>query len=216
MKKSKIHDYDYENHLVDPTLPDEELIEKMEKFPEFKRPLDAPLDKAKVIRYIILFYDMAEELSQSHPDLMARKLYAADVAGFERVDRKFSDEVAEMLIGGNANVNRMIVRYVQLFPEPEYPSYIAYQSMLMQQMAAAMGSSDPKIIKEIRQNITDLNKQISALAEKIFRGETTASLIKALYSSMQETKLGVRPEDIARAIKDGTLDIGKGQYEEVE
>lgn len=217
MKKSKIHEYDYENHLIDPTLPDEELVEKMEKFPEFKRPLDAALNKAKVIRFIVLFFDMAEELSVSHPDIMARKLFAAEVAGFERdADRRFSDEVALMLIGKNENVNRMIVRYVKLFPEPQYPSYVAYQAMLMQQMVASMNETDPKLVKEIRLNITDLNKQISALVEKIFRGDTSASLMKSLYSSMEEEKLGIRPEDVARALQDGTLDIGKGQYEEVD
>ena len=213
----RLQDFDFENYLVDPTMDDKALVSTMEAFPEFKRPIDPAVNKAKVIRFIILFYDMAEELSSMYPDIMQRKLVAAELAGFERgEDNRFSDEVNNVLIGGDKNVNRMILRYIQLFDAPEYPSYIAYQSMLMQQIAFSMGTTDPKAVKEIRQNIADLNKQIEAIANKMFRGETTASLLGALYSSMQEEKLGIRPEDIARAIKDGTLKIGEGQYGETQ
>lgn len=210
-----LREINFENHIIDPTLPDKRLVASMEKFPEFKAPLGA-LDKANVIRYIVLFYDMASELGKMWPDLFKRKLETAKLAGFKTgKGNKFSEDVADMLIGLNTDVNRMIVRYVKLSPEPDYPTYISYQSMLMQQIVASMKSTDAKEIKEIRQNITDLNKQISVLTGILFRGDDSGSLIKALYSSMEEDKLGIRPEDIAKALRDGTLDIGLGQYEEI-
>jgi hypothetical protein len=212
----RIEEFSYEHHIIDPTLLDEELVRKMEQFPEFKIELHPELDKAKVIRFIVLFYDMAEEISKMFPDVMVRKLECATMAGFKRgKDRKFDEHVGNMLIGRNKEANRMIARYVKLSPEPDYPSYVSYQSMLMQQIVLSMATTEPKEIKEIRQNITDLNKQISVLTERMFRGDTSQALIKALYSSMEEEKLGIRPEDIAKALKDGTLDIGKGQYEEI-
>lgn len=212
-----LRDYDYTNFLIDPTLKDQELITRMGIFPEFDVTLTADLNKAKVIRYIALMYDMASEMGLVFPDLFKRKLGLAEMVNFKKTKQagsnRFHPDVSEMLIGQNDKVNSMIIRYVRLFPDPDYVTYVSYQSMLLQQISLSMTATDAKIVKEIRQNVSGLNKDIAVLAERIFRGDTSRDLIKKLYSSMEEEKIGLRPEDVAAALRDGKLKIGSGQYE---
>lgn len=214
---AELRDFDYTNYRIDPLLPDREIISRMSIFPEFKVKLSPQLDKAKVIRYISLMYDMASEMGQVFPDLFKRKLEVAKMVNFKIKNiegrAQFEPEVSEMLIGHNNFVNSMIMRYVRLFPDPDYATYVSYQSMLMQQISASMKATDAKDVKEIRNNIAGLSKEVSELSERIFRGDTSRDLVKKLYSSMDEEKLGLRPEDIAKALKDGNLNIGDGQYD---
>lgn len=211
-----LQDYNFEDYLIDPTLPDDELIARFDQYDEFKTPLGKELPLYKVIRYIILMYDMYTEMGQIFPDIFLRKREVAQLAGFEMKKKagikKFHPDVSQFLVNKNQFTTQMILRYVRMFNNPDYITYVSYWTMLTDQVLASMDPGDAQDVGRIRKNIQDLNRDISVLTTSIFKGDSSRELIKSLYASMEEEQLRLRPEDIANDIKDDKVDVAEGQW----
>lgn len=203
---AELIDFNFSEHWLDPTLSDKEILEKVEPFPEF---LDNPgthISVPNAVRYISLMYDMRSELREHYPDTGVRKRECALMSGFELdVETYFHETVEDMLIGENPVVNSMIVRYIRLFDNPYYLTYVTSWNLLFTEIANSFQPQESKNITTINNNIIKLNKQISDMAEIVFKGDDTKALKKALYKNMEREHLGLRPEEIASAISGGTF-----------
>ncbi len=195
---ASLDDFDFTGYLYDPTLPDRDLISALEKFPEFKVHISKHISRATVIRYIIMMYDFNTEMPEYFPDYMVRKREVARISGFKLRDGdRFREEVEDILIGENQQVNDMIVRYVKLFENPDYVTYVSYWSMLNAEVVKSLAANDAKEVKIIRENIDKLRQTIGELSREIFKGDDSKSLRRALYRGMERDKLGIRPEEKA-------------------
>ena len=200
----KTREMDYSRCLYDPFGKD--TVQKLEQYPEFQFECE---DKAKVIAYLILMYDIASSEVRTYSDrLYERKKFAAIKAGFKLdKDGKFDEEIEKIIIGENDAFNDAVIRYVRMFGLPDLPRHTAYNEMLDKELAAAHKETDPKIRKVIRENIDELSKEIEAIERKIFTGEETENVRKSLYRLMEKQKLGLRPEDMAVAIEEKKIRV---------
>lgn len=211
---AELSDFKFLGYFADPTLSDEELLTKFEKYPEFNKVNPGiHLHPPNVIRYIILMYDMNSEMKEYWPNIGERKRECALMSGFKLNDQGiFHETVEEMLIGNNPMVNAMCVRYIRLFENPYYPTYVTIWNLLNTEIANSFEPQESKNIASIQNNITKLNKQISEYSKMLFQGDDMIALKKALYANMERENLGLRPEEIATAIARGSFKPTEGLF----
>ncbi len=194
----------------------ETLVSDLAQYDEF-RVSTGHLQHDKVFRFIIFMYDMRSEMRQMYPDWQDRKVKCAALAGWD-IDRngRFQDSVMEMLEGDNDEVNDMIVKFCLLFPSPYYSAYISMWELLVKEVRSSFDNgNDSAVITKIRGNVKELTKQIDEYSEKIFGGERTIGLKNSLYKTVDKARLRLRPEIIARDIKDNNLQIDDLYYPKV-
>lgn len=185
--------------LIDPASSDDLLLARFRQYPEFAE--EIPFDRYTAIRYIILMYDMGNsEVQALFPDYMTRKRNCALMAGFDVKKGKFEEDVETALIGANVEFNAMIVRYVRMFNNPDYVSYVSFYEMLIKNVHLSIQTTDAKEMTTIRTNISNLRDMISDVTRNIFRGDDSVGLVKQLYATMEEEKLKLRPELMSVAI----------------
>jgi len=188
---------DISKFLYDPL--DENLLINLAKFTEFKANITG-MSKRHVIQYIILMYDKNnDEVRAEYPFYPQRKLEVAKAVGLV-TDKKATKKVEDMLVGKNESVNRMIVRYLTLFNDPDLLMLASYYSMYLH---LNVQSYSPDYDKNTIVNIEKVNKSIKELTESIFGGKDETELRQELYKSIEEQSLGIRPEEIAEAIQKG-------------
>jgi len=193
----------YSKFLYQPFSAD--TVKALEKYPEFK--FKVP-DKQKAIDYLILLYDISSnEVKASSDRLYERKKFAALKAGF-KVDKQghFSEWVEDIIVGENDEFNDAMVRFVRFFALPDLPALTAYNEMIDHEFTSAAKEKDSKLIKVILANIDELREKIETLERKIFTGDETENVRKALYRLMEKQRLP-RPENVAQDIESRELKV---------
>lgn len=177
---------------------DEKLLVKLDKFNEFKVGLGA-LSKQRVVQYIILMYDKNnDEVRAEFPFYPQRKFQVAKTVGL-LTDKKTPKAVEDMMVGQNEKVNKMIIRYLTLFNNPDLLMLASYYEIYIKlNLQSYSGTFDSKTISDLEK----VNSSIKDLTENIFGGKDETELRQELYKSIEEESLGIRPEEIAKAIKD--------------
>lgn len=174
----------------------------IDSYPEFQEDLDIlESQKIKVIRFIILFYDLNNDVKDRITDFWKRKSVCANFAGFQLGHgKKYSKHVKDFLIGANDVVNSMIIRYLLLFNNPDYIELQVATDMYNKQALKAMRlgiSAGASSVKDINDNLTKLNKKIKDTTILVFGGKESSQLEERLYLQMQKDRLKYRPEDVA-------------------
>ena len=167
------------------------------------------IDKDKLDRYIIYMYSPNSENRKKYQDYGDRKRECAIQAGFN-FDEVFDQEVEDMLLGQNEEANQIIIDYIISLGSPDMIRYVSFQQLLSSQVTKAMGETDEKAVKTIRENINSISEDLKQIEVNLF-GSDEQSLRKALYSSMVD-KLRLRPEHLARAIADKNLKLKDVYY----
>ena len=189
---------DTSKFLYDPL--DENILVKLAKFNEFKVNFTG-VSKKQVVQYIILMYDKGnDDVRAEYPYYPQRKLEVARAVGLVPKKGKAPAKLENILIGKNQDVNRMIVRYLTLFNDPDLIMLASYYAMYLQ---LNVESYSPDFDKNTIANIANVNKAIKELTENVFGGKDETELRQELYKSIEEESLGIRPEEIAEALKQG-------------
>jgi hypothetical protein len=197
-----LHKLDTSKFLYNPL--DQYIVGKLSKFNEFKVELGT-LPKQKVVQYIILMYDKNnDEVRAEYPFYPQRKLEVAKAVGLVS-GKKANKKVEDMLVGKIEKVNKMIVRYLTLFNDPDLLMLASYYSMYLHLNTQAYS---PDYDKNTIVNIEKVNNSIKELTESIFGGKDETELRQELYKSIEEESLGIRPEEIAEAISKGEKPLG--------
>ena len=194
--------------LIDPSSSEDRLRIRFTQYPEFREPLT--IDKPTATRYIILMYDIGnEEIQALYPDYMTRKRNCAIMAGFPIEKGHFEEPVEMALIGKDEAFNKLIVRYVRMFNNPDYVAYVSYWEMLIKNVELSISVQDPAVIQKVRDNINNLRQMIAQVTKNIFRGDDSFGLAKQLYATMEEEKLKLRPELMAESVLKKEVSFGK-------
>lgn len=201
----KITDLDTKGYLYDPRKP--ESYQQLFKYEEFREEVKS-IDK--IMQYIILMYDLANrEIVVEYPLYPNRKREVARIVGLSRAE-KMPKWVEDVLIGKNPKVNRMIVKYISLFNDPDLEMLAAYQEIYTNLNEAAFGG---KYDKQLIDNIKKVNEDIKQLNDRIFRGKDETDLRMELYKAARDKALGIRPEEIAEKLAAGEDPLdGYGAY----
>ena len=189
---------DTSKFLYDPL--DEHLLLKLSKFNEFKVGFSG-MSKKQIIQYIILMYDKNnQEIRAEYPFYPQRKLEVAKTVGLIPGGKKAPTKVENVLIGKNEDVNKMIVRYLTLFNNPDL---LMLASMYAISVTLHVQSYSPDFDKSTITNLEKVNNSIKELTESVFGGKDETELRQELYKSIEEQSLGIRPEEIAEALQQG-------------
>lgn len=195
---------EFERCLYDPFRKD--LVSKMESdYEEFRLNFgNLQSRKEEVLRYIIIMYDLKSPYRQMYPDHMDRKREAALRAGFALgVHKTFSNWVEDMLVGQNEEVNVAIVKYLMLFGIPELT---ALEGCISQFVAESEKMMKRKGDMKTYQLQKALMHDMDRYENKIFGGQEALDMRKALYQNLEQRRRAVRPEDIAKRLKDNPSD----------
>ena len=212
-----IKDLDTSKFLYDPKKPSE-LKRLREESPEFAElpTLEGDrvrLDQDALNRYVVLMYDKESQLRREYPKIRQRKAAAAQYAGFNlNKKREFRREVEQMLIGQIPEVNRMIVKYVLKYNDPDQLALEMYYEMYQRQVALMLqGIADPSDYKKIHEVSEKLRTSIAELSEKTLGGQDEASIIKELYADLENLRESMMPEYIADKLAKGE-ELGYNPY----
>jgi hypothetical protein len=158
--------------------------------------------RKETLRYIILFYDKNSPLWQSIPSFEDRKVTALQMAGFKIDDSgQFPVEVTNGIIyGKNQVVNKMIVRYVFLFNNPQFILLTGLLSMNYNLLNKIQGGD---MHKDTLATFRSTSNDIEKLTKQVFGGKENMALEEELYSKLNMHKMLYRPEHIAERIREG-------------
>ena len=197
----ELKDVDTTGYLYDPK--DRESYQKLLRFKEFQE--DIPLNKDKIIQYIILMYDMSnDDVRTEYPYYPQRKRELCRLVKLTRGE-KMGESLENMLIGLMPEVNAMIVKYLSLFNNPELIMLSAYWEIFIElNKRQFSGQFDKNQIDYIKK----INEDINHLTERLFRGKEETELRAELYKSLKDQTLGIKPEEIAEKISKGEDPLG--------
>lgn len=182
--------------------------EKLREIPEFNFTPPPGATWEQVVEYITLLYGKDSKLLREYSDFRVRKAKAVELAGFKRgKNGKYSEEVESIFLGGIPEINRAIVAYVVGQNDPDFLLYVTYSNLLATEVEATLGENDPKKRETIRKNIYELTNNLRDAEASLFGGKETEELRKALYSTMEKQRLSIRPEEMARDIQEGQVNL---------
>ncbi len=170
---------------------------KLKKVREFTRKL-AGLNKNKVLKYIMFLYDKNSPFRVKYQDVLQRKVEAARGAGWETVEGGiFSDDVERILRGHNGFVNEMAVAFIRLHRNFKY-SYLvgleeSFYRMMLEIMSGEMGN-----VGKMKQTQEELESVMLELTAE----DNNPELRDTLLRYVEQARLNLRPEDIARIAKE--------------
>lgn len=176
---------------------------KLRKITEFNRQL-GPIQKNKVIRYIMFLYDKNSPFRTKFQDILKRKVEAAKGAGWETVEGGvFERAVEEILRGHNPLVNDMAVAFIRLHRNFKYSYLVSLEESFYRMMLEIMSGTTSNVDKMKNTQAELEDTMIELTAE-----DNNPALKDNLLRYVEKERLNLRPEDIAR--------IHKLQEEEVE
>lgn len=202
--------------------PEEKIFEA---FPEFalypemdqKNFKGLKLSFERVLKYIILYYSQ-NTLRDLYPDTASRKREAALIAGFiiNKSNNRFTTNVEELLNCENLKANRMIIRFLRRSENKKFAQLCVFEeakAKQMQKLLDGVGDKDKELTKVIIDNVKSLTQDIEELEREILNGDKSVPLIDLLYNEVDYSNLGISPEEIAQATRDGDLEyIFKNPY----
>lgn len=169
---------------------------KLRKISEFKlKPSN--IHKDKVIRYIMFLYDSKSPFRVKFNDVLQRKVEVAKGAGWEpNQDGLFDNEVEGLLRGDNKIANQMAVAFIRLHRNFKYSYLIALEETFYRYLNETLMGNMTNVSK-MKSTQAELEEIITELTNE----DTNPHLRNELLRYVEEARLNLRPEDIARMAK---------------
>lgn len=169
-----------------------------------------------VVEWVFMMYQVGSPLLNIQ-NLVARKVEAADLAGFDRDGGDYGEGYKRIMAGEDEFWNRRIVDFCRVQNEPDFAEYVVYEEIFYRQLGLAKGNTDPQKIKGMLDNVQGVKKKMGELQKSLMFGDDTRGLIKAFLEEVSFEGVRLRREDIAHALKDGADPLGGyspyGEYE---
>jgi hypothetical protein len=180
----------------DPRLEYKDVFRFQEYWPE----TFPHLDLFKTLRYIVMVYDSKSPIHTVFTDLYKIKVHAAELAGFiKQEDGRFLSNVEQMMACKDLVVNKMIIRYVVSNKSGLYSKFVLYQELHFVEMTKLLSGE-----KGTRVGDFDiLSDKLDEVRQELFRKDKSIGLQEDFMKFYIEDKLLLKPEDIARKIKEG-------------
>ena len=184
-------------------------INNLKSFPEFNFTVPSGATWEKIVNYMVYVYDPNSELLKLYrDDLYRRKREGALKAGLKiGKDGRFMPEIEAIIVGENDEFNMALVRFARSVGIADYPSYLAYGEIFFKEVEASQKEKDPGKRKTILQNLKESGDKLASLERKIFTGDEVLNVRNALYQTAEMQRLGIRPEEIAKQIQEGKVEL---------
>ena len=199
----------YDIHRVDLVL---KMGEDIPAFSEYK----GELPPKKLFQYVILMYDPDSPMRREVGHYMQRKGACAEVVGFSKEKNgKWVDGVEHMLIGKNAEANKLIAAYIAHLAIPEYTELIVLleiQRIKSQEAFSSMVNDNThKVMAAVTESISRITKHLFGSGEE----DEIKTARRALYEHANVDN-PPRPEDVVDLIDNGGLGEDFNPYEDYQ
>jgi hypothetical protein len=159
--------------------------------------------EGKVVSYIFMMYQVGSPLLAIQ-NLVARKVEAADLAGFERVGTEYGEGYKRILAGEDDFWNRRVIDFCRVQNSPDFAEYVVYEEIFYRQLELAKGNTDATQVKNMLANVQGVKAKMKELQKSLMFGDDTRGLIKSFLEEVSFEGMNLRRDDIAHALKEGT------------
>ena len=144
-------------------------------------------DRKKWLTYLTVVYDINSEIRRNHSEYMQRKAIGAEIAGFTMKENRYPKYVEERLLGNDMDFNRAICEICYFMFNNDYKLLELlvekYDLAIIEQRTSIKTLTDKD-----RKNLQGMKSDIEELEGKIFGGEETLNLRRALYEGVDNLK----------------------------
>lgn len=206
--KTQFSDKEFQSMLFNPIrVPDGESVLKvykdLTKIRAFKLDPGEGIDNNKLLKWIFCVYDKQSPYRKKFTDILKRKVEAAHDTGFEDTGGGvFTDPVEDFLKGRNRVVNMKIVEFVRLHRSYKFSYQITVEAAYYNLMLEILGG-DTKNITKARELKDELEDNLIELLNQ----DTNSLLKDEILRYMENERLQLRPEDIAKKLQEGEAPI---------
>lgn len=206
--KTQFHSKEFQGLMYNvEKIPNESNVltfyKDLNKIKEFRLNPGEGLDNNKVMIYIILMYDKSSPYRKKFVDVLKRKVEVAHDCEFSTLDGgEFEPVVEDFLKGKNRVVNQKIVAYVRMHRNYKYSYQVSVEASYSNLMLEILGG-DTKNITKARELKDELEDNLLELLNQ----DSNPYLKDEILRFMEEERLALRPEDIAKKIQNGETPI---------
>jgi len=205
---SQFHDKEFSQMMYSPIrVPEGDSVLKvfkdLNKIREFRLDPGDGIDNNKLLLYILSMYDKNSPYRRKFPDILKRKIEVAHDVGFETIEGgNFNSPVEDFLRGRNRIVNQKVVAYVRLHRSYKYSFQISVESAYYNLMLEILGGETKNITKA-----RELKDELEDNLLELLNTDSNPYLKDEILRYMDEERLALRPEDIAKKLQDGETPI---------
>lgn len=171
----------------------------LERYPIFNAEIHKNINRNKLIRYIVLAFDINSPIREAYNDFHQQRVKAAIIAGFKlNKDDTFPEYIEEFLMSRNSTINFMVLQYISFHNNDEYTTWVTYREALnRQRQHLFIGDTESEKTKDIMQNIEFLQGKVTVLKERLMGTLQDERIDRSLYEFVESESLGISPEEIA-------------------
>ena len=173
------------------------------KIKEFKLDPGPGIDNDRVMIYILCMYDKFSPYRRKYPDVLKRKIEVAHDVGFKTVEGgNFEPPVEDFLRGKNKIINRKIVAYVRLHRNYKFSYLVTIDESYYTIMIDILGGETKKI-----SSAKEIQGELEETLLEILNQDNNPYLRDEILRYMEDERLELRPEDIAKKLQEGKSPI---------
>jgi len=155
------------------------------------------------LQYIFCMYDKNSPYRKKFSDVLKRKIEIAHDVGFQDIGGGiFESPIEDFLKGKNRVVNSKIVEYVRMHRNFKYAFLVSIEASYYNIMVDIMGGAT-KQIGDARSIQTELEDTLM----EILNQDNNPYLKDEILRYMEDERLQLRPEDIAKKLQSGEAPI---------
>ena len=173
------------------------------KIRSFKLDPGEGINNNLLMKYILLMYDKNSPYRKKYSDALKRKIEIAHDVGFTDIGGGiFEPPVEDFLKGRNRIVNTKIVEYVRLHRNFKYAFLVSIETSYYTMMIDVMGGAT-KQVSDMKSIQTELEDTLL----EILNQDNNPYLKEEILRYMEDERLQLRPEDIAKKLQAGEAPI---------
>ena len=206
--KSQFHQKEFQGMMFNPERVPEgmdilKFYKDLNKVREFRMNPGEGLDNNKVMQYILCLYDKNSPYRKKYNDVLKRKIEVAHDCEFRvELGGNFEPLVEDFLRGKNKVVNQKAVAYVRLHRNYKY-SYIVTMDESYYTIMLEIIGGETKRIKDAKEAQGELEETLLEMLNQ----DNNPYLRDELLRYLEDERLALRPEDIAKKLQDGETPV---------
>ena len=206
--KSQFNEREFSQMMYNPSrIPDGtgvlKFYKELAKVRAFKLDPGEGIDNDLVLKYVFCMYDKNSPYRKKYSDVLKRKIEVAHDIGFEDIGGGvFTPPVEDFLKGRNRIVNYKIVEYVRLHRNFKYAFLVSIETSYYTIMLDIMGGATKQI-----GDARNIQAELEDTLMEILNEDNNPYLRDEILRYMEDERLELRPEDIAKKMQNGEAPI---------
>lgn len=170
------------------------IYPELKKYKIFTKSAGPGLDNDKVMMWILCMYDKNTPYRAKYRDVLRRKAEIAHDVGFETLPSGiFEDPVEDFMRGNNKIVNEKGLEFVRMHRSFKYAYMVAIENSYYNMLLEVMNGNTKRIA-----DLRGVQEELEETMLQLLNEDDNPYMKDAVLRYMEEERLMLRPEDIAR------------------